>query len=303
MWRQIKEEIFENEQMDIYEKMCLLVLVGLGDEVNLTSEMLAKYMGCTVVTARKAFEALHQKGYLHTGSEDRLMDLESKKIPVHIRLRESNVISEPELEILEDVSQMMLEPVEHFREGFFKDVFTEEKKSEEIAESDIVDIERQSLSSSLSPEEEDRERRERLKAYLLGEFESPPETEALPKKAFVSIKSSKESLVDQVIGIIEEKISFKEANIILGFAGNDIEKIKRKYRIAKMSQVSDTVSVLINELQKRDSNVIKSDILSSDVNEEQEPILAARMNQGKASQVDTYRIQKMQAYQKQNKGK
>jgi hypothetical protein len=296
MWQQIKEEIFENEQMDIYEKMCLLVLVGLGDEVNLTSEMLAKYMGCTVVTARKAFEALHQKGYLHAGSENRLTDLENKKIPVHIRLRESNVISEPELEILEDVSQIMLEPVEHFREGFFKDLFSEAEEDLETSESDIEEV-------SLSPEEEDRERRERLKAYLLGEFETQPETEVLSKKTFVSVKSSKESLVDQVIGIIDEKISFKEANIILGFAGNDIEKIKRKYRIAKMSQLSDTVSVLINELQKRDSNVIKSEALSSETQGEEAEPLPSKINQGKASQVDTYRIQKMQAYQKQNKGK
>jgi len=295
MWQQIKTEIFENEQMDIYEKMCLLVLVGLGEDVNLTSEMLAKYMGCTIVTARKAFEALHQKGYLHAGSEERLTDLESGKVPVHIRIRESNVIPEPELETLEDVSQIMLEPVEHFREGFFR---AEDEETGEVAKGDM----RKAVATgAVSPEDEDRARRERLKAYLLGAFDS--EVQETPQKPFVSVKSSKESLVDQVIDIVEEKISFKEANIILGFAGNDIDKIKRKYRIAKMSQVSDTVSVLINELQKRDSNVIKSEIISPETQEDQMPKESPQLNQGKSSQVDTFRIQKMQAYQKQNKGR
>ena len=89
-----------------------------------------------------------------------------------------------------------------------------------------------------------------------------------------------ESLTDQVIALIDEKISSKEANIILAFANNDLDKIKRKYLIAKQSQVSDTIGVLINELQKKDSNVIKT--------EESMP---------ENTQVDTNRLMKMQAYQ------
>lgn len=89
-----------------------------------------------------------------------------------------------------------------------------------------------------------------------------------------------ETLLDQVIALIDEPISSREAKIILSIANNDIEKIKEKYRIAKRSQLSDKVGVLINELQRKEKKlptVIKGN-----------------------SQIDTSRIRKMKAYSQMN---
>lgn len=207
-WQAIESEIFLNDQLDIYEKMCLLVLMSQGEEVHMTSEMLARYMGCGINTARRAFESLRIKGFLSKDFHE--------APPVK---RESNIIRNEEAI---DIAKPLTETSETFIQGFYTD----------------------------------------------------------SAKPFVSKKLSNQSLTDQVIELIEEKISSKEANIILAFAGNDIELIKRKYKVAKQSQVSDTIGVLINELQRKESNVIKSD----------EPV-------SENSQIDTNRLLKMQAYQ------
>ncbi|MBS7527184.1 hypothetical protein KHM83_10880 [Fusibacter paucivorans] len=302
MWSQIKREIFENEQMDIYEKMCLLVLMAQEEEVELSSEELARYMGCTAVTAKRAFEALQQKGYLASEEEAVSDVLEAmapsspyEKVKKTLDDYSGNVVSG---ESAEQTSQIFLEPTDHFREGFFIDGMAEAQE-EADAEAQTEAAGSEAVKTSGEAEEE---RRARLRAYLLGD-EKPPE------KPFVSVKEAKNRLVDQVIEIIDEKISFKEANIILGFSGNDIERIKRKYKIAKMSQVSDTIGVLINELQKpeeldkggRPSNVIKADILD----DEETPPTASKQHaveSQRSTQVNAMQILRMQAYQKQKKG-
>lgn len=236
-WAEIETEIFKNGQLDIYEKMCLMVLMSQGEEVRLSSEDLATYMGCGVNTARRAFESLRIKGYIekdYTASP-----------PVR---RDSNVLRN---EYVGEITK----PLEDFS-GEFKAGFYTTNESERV------------------PEQDDAfERRKQMAAYLLGD-------DVAVQKPFVSKKVTTESLTDQVIALIDEKISSKEANIILAFANNDLDKIKRKYQIAKQSQLSDTIGVLINELQKKDSNVIKTDESLSE-----------------NTQVDTNRLLKMQAYQ------
>lgn len=207
-WQAIESEIFRNDSLDIYEKMCLLVLMSQGEEVHMTSEKLASYMGCGTNTARRAFESLRAKGFL---AKDYQTTPAIK--------RDSNVIRTNEAI---DIAKPLVEESDGFQQGFFT--------------------------------------------------ESP--------KNFVSKKMTNQTLIDQVIELIEEKISSKEANIILAFAGNDLDRIKRKYSIAKQSQVSDTVGVLINELQKKESSVIKN-----------EDSIAEN------TQIDANRLLKMQAYQ------
>lgn len=65
-------------------------------------------------------------------------------------------------------------------------------------------------------------------------------------------KEKYHSLIDQVYEIIDENINEREARIILSFADNDIDRIKEKYRIAKLSQINDKIEVLINELQRKE---------------------------------------------------
>ena len=250
-FKTIEENILKNESLDIYEKMCLIVLFSQGETIELTSEELASYMGCGVNTAKRAFDSLRLKGFL---SKDY-----AQVPPVR---RESNVISPDADEVIE-VSKTADLNVEAFQEGFFVGV-----PSENFVKG----------SQNLDLEDGEKTRRSLMAEYILGNDTVVADE---PKKVFVSQKETKQDLVDQVIDLIDEKISFKEANIILGFAGNDIEKIKRHYRNAKRSQVSDTIGVLISTLQKRDSQVIKAE----------DTVVENR-------QINANRILKMQAYQK-----
>jgi hypothetical protein len=252
-WQAIESEIFKNDSLDIYEKMCLLVLMSQGDEVHLTSGQLATYMGCGLNTAKRAFESLRIKGYL---AKDYQASPAIK--------RDSNVVKNEEAV---GISKPLKEETDVFQAGFF----TEAEDSGQKSESRIYKTEH--VTGSNQNNDPEISRRRQMAAYLLGD---EPEL----SKAFVSKKVTNQSLTDQVISLVEEKISSKEANIILAFANNDIEVIKKKYKIAKQSQLSDTIGVLINELQKKDSAVIKSDESAIE-----------------NSQVDTNRLLKMQAYQ------
>ena len=247
-WTEIESEIFKNGQLDIYEKMCLLVLMSQGEEVRLSSDELAMYMGCGVNTAKRAFESLRMKGFIEKDY--------AASPPVR---RESNVLRN---ESVGEIAKPIDEFSGDFQAGFYTTTESERASNEQMP----------SITADSGPDEA-FERRKQMAAYLLGD-------DSGLQKPFVSKKVTTESLTDQVIALIDEKISSKEANIILAFANNDLDKIKRKYLIAKQSQVSDTIGVLINELQKKDSNVIKT--------EESMP---------ENTQVDTNRLMKMQAYQ------
>lgn len=270
-FKDILNTVLKEDDLDIYEKMCLLILLNMEDEANLTSEVLGNYMGCSTVRAKLAFESLNQKGYLK--GESAYYEGEV------IQRRESNIISSNK-EVVEvgDIREPLKVETEEFLEGFFKPL------NEEHQPSGAKNLQSMAALNSnkipLSEVDEETERRQRLAAYLMGSDEFV----ASDLKPFVSVKETKQSLVDQVIGIIDEKISFKEANIILGFASNDLDLIKRKYKIAKLSQMSDTISVLINELQKKDSAVIKAEEVEME-----------------KSQINTNRIMKMQAYKNQQR--
>lgn len=240
-WKTIEEEVFENEDLDIYEKMCLLVLMSRDESTRMTTEKLAEWMGCGKVTAKRAFDSLRIKGYL---AKDYQSDPPSR--------RESSVIQNTE--DVAEVTKVLQHFDDDFKEGFYKMDQEPVVQTKHRGESDL---------------------RKRMAEYLLGDDTS---YESVPK-AFVSQKESKEALVDQVIELVEEKINFKEANIILAFAGNDMERIKKLYTQAKASQVSDTIGFLINALQKKESNVIKTEEKTQE-----------------NSQIDSSRLKKMQAY-------
>ncbi|MDH8678479.1 hypothetical protein QE109_10000 [Fusibacter bizertensis] len=253
IWEAIEQEIFKNDRLDIYEKMCLLVLMSQGEEAHLTSIQLANYMGCGLNTAKRAFDSLRIKGFL-------AKDYEGETL---VR-RESNVVRNEEAI---EISRPINEESDDFKAGFFKPVEDHPVNREDKSNKESSDF---NHSYSENPE---ADRRRQMAAYLLGGDDEP-------KQGFVSKKESNQPLIDQVIDLIDEKISFKEANIILAFASGDMDKIRRKYKVAKQSQVSDTISVLINELQKKESTVIKSEAQSVE-----------------NTQIDTNRLQKMQAYQ------
>jgi DNA-binding transcriptional regulator YhcF (GntR family) len=99
--------------------------------------------------------------------------------------------------------------------------------------------------------------------------------------------------LDRVFEIIEENINEREAKIILGFAGNDLEKIKEKYKIAQSTQFKDKIEVLIHELQKKEhGRIIKKEEVVS------EPIESFDFNEEPQTQINTYKINLMKKYAK-----
>lgn len=259
IWKTVREEIFENTQLDIYEKMCLLVLMSAEEgqeEIHMSSELLAKNMGCGVATAKRAFDSLRIKGYFTK---------DYKSTPP--KVFESAVIKNDE-DVVE-VTRVLDEISEDFKEGFFTEgVKKVEQEPITQSKASVTEVKR----------DREAERRRLLAEYLLTPEQPKPLAEA-QLNAFISQKEKKESLVDEVIAIMDEKISFKEANILLGFAGNDIERIKSEYKKAKALQVSDTMGALINALQKKpETSETKGSVLTG------------------GTQVDTNRLRKMQAY-------
>ena len=100
----------------------------------------------------------------------------------------------------------------------------------------------------------------------------------------------------EVFEIIEEKINDREAKIILNFAGNDLEKIRSKYKVAKASQFQDKIEVLIHELQKKEHGRI---IKKEDVEEKAQSFDEFDFEEEvQNTQVNTYKINLMKKYAK-----
>lgn len=121
---------------------------------------------------------------------------------------------------------------------------------------------------------------------------------------------SSEEKIRKVCEIVDEKISDREAQIVLSFANNDFKKIEAKYKIAKASQYSDKIEVLMHELQKKDerkSNIIKKNVYDGEaeiVGDEKpnEAISSESFGDQDASpqktQVNTYKLNLMRKYSK-----
>ena len=145
-WHAIETEIFKNDSLDIYEKMCLLVLMSQGDEVHLTSVQLASYMGCGLNTAKRAFESLRIKGYL-------AKDYQASPATV----RDSNVVKNEEAV---GISKPLKEESEDFQAGFFTGTIESKSTTQQT----------ESFETRLSEKDKDIDpeisRRRQMAAYL-----------------------------------------------------------------------------------------------------------------------------------------
>lgn len=99
--------------------------------------------------------------------------------------------------------------------------------------------------------------------------------------------------INRIFEIIEENINEREAKIILGFAGNDLDKVKEKYKVAKASQFQDKIEVLIHELQRKEHGRI---IKKEEVDEK--PIQTFDFEEPPQTQINTYKINLMKKYAK-----
>lgn len=113
---------------------------------------------------------------------------------------------------------------------------------------------------------------------------------------------SRDEKIQRVCDLVDEKISNREATIILSFANNDIKKIIDKYKIAKASQYKDKIEVLINELQKKD--VLKSNVIKKDNKELSKVDVFNREEfdneniEISKTQINTYQLNLMRKYKK-----
>lgn len=74
-----------------------------------------------------------------------------------------------------------------------------------------------------------------------------------------------EKKTEEVRNILEEIVSEKAIKILLNIAGGDVALIKKKYAIAKLSQLNDVMEVLMHELQKKEPRIIK---MTTELNED-----------------------------------
>lgn len=137
---------------------------------------------------------------------------------------------------------------------------------------------------------------------------------------------SREDLMASVQETIDEVINDSEARIILNFAGDDLEKIKKCYKIAKNMQISDTIEALIIELQRKEKPPATLESINRGVKEEEKEEASPQIEkikedvehterpwylededdledvvQAPSTQINTNMIQKMKAYKQYGK--
>ena len=122
------------------------------------------------------------------------------------------------------------------------------------------------------------------------------EVQAVPEASENEVVLTYDQKVLKVFEIIDEKINEREARIILSFAGNDLEKIRDKYKIAKASQFQDKIEVLIHELQKKEHGRI---IKKEEILDKEKPFKEfAFEEEVQNTQINTYKINLMKKYAK-----
>ncbi|MBI9013686.1 MAG: hypothetical protein JEZ08_15740 [Clostridiales bacterium] len=122
------------------------------------------------------------------------------------------------------------------------------------------------------------------------------EVQAVPEAPENEIILTNDQKVLKVFEIIDEKINDREAKIILSFAGNDLDKIRDKYKVAKASQFQDKIEVLIHELQKKEhGRIIKKEEIAEKEKSINEFVFEEEVQN---TQINTYKINLMKKYAK-----
>jgi len=122
------------------------------------------------------------------------------------------------------------------------------------------------------------------------------EVQAVPEASENEVVLTYDQKVLKIFEIIDEKINEREAKIILSFAGNDLEKIRDKYKVAKASQFQDKIEVLIHELQKKEhGRIIKKEEIIDKEKPFEEFVFKEEVQN---TQINTYKINLMKKYAK-----
>lgn len=294
----VENNLIDRNDLNIYEKMCSVVLAryaGRSEFSNmLNTQVIAIRMGCSVAEAEKALNSLIEKKLVTLEDaghiEPEMLAVEAVKVS-------SKVIK------TEGLSQMVKAPEKAFDhlESFEEETPAPKakrggrrKKTEEktLESSEVSDTKKNKPVESSGLETSPGKAKERLvdKGTDIPEVKSRP---LVPKQ----VREDVQSLIDQIFEIVEENINDREARIILSFANNDVELVREKYKVAKRSQVSDKIEMLINELQKKDDQGAGDLSQPSVMKAETAPKIL------QSAQVDLENINRMVAFKQSSYGK
>ena len=87
----------------------------------------------------------------------------------------------------------------------------------------------------------------RIETMRFSEFAGPVTTSHSP--------DGQEQKIQDLKDMFDEVVSEKALRILLNIAGGDLELIRKKYAIARKSQMNDVVEVLMHELQRKEPDV------------------------------------------------
>lgn len=294
----VENNLIDRNDLNIYEKMCSVVLAryaGRSEFSNmLNTQVIAIRMGCTVTEAEKALNSLIEKKLVTLEDaghiEPEMLAVEAVKVS-------SKVIKTEGLSQMSKVPEKAFDHLENFEEETPAPKAKRggrRKKTEEIT----LEPSKASVSKKNKPVENLDAESSPAKAKESSDIRSAevPEVKSRPLVP-KQVREDVQSLIDQIFEIVEENINDREARIILSFANNDVELVREKYKVAKRSQVSDKIEMLINELQKKDDPVAGESVQPSVMKAEAAPKIL------QSAQVDLENINRMVAFKQSSYGK
>ncbi len=303
-WFSVENNLIDRSDLDIFEKMCSVVLAryaGRAEFSNMLNiQVVAIRMGCSVEQAERALNSLIAKRLVTLEDTERI---EPELLTVEAVKVNSRVIRSEEQPETKPQAPNAFESLESFDEEKpvkqTKRKSTRKKKVEEPA-SEL----KEALLSNSVPKEVAEAVAEAV-AKETSQANSTPRP-VVPKQ----VREGVQELIDQIFDIVDENINDREARIILSFANNNVDLIREKYKIAKSSQVSDKIEMLINELQRKDEPAGKRSSSSrieerteamNDIDGSQNPKSMSKGLQN--SQIDLENINRMVAIKQSSYGK
>lgn len=281
----VENNLIDRNDLNIYEKMCSVVLAryaGRSEFSNmLNTQVIAIRMGCTVKEAEKALSSLIEKKLVTLEDTEHI---EPEMLAVEAVKVSSRVIKSEGASEMARVAENIFEHLEVFEEEPKPEKPKRKRKPKEVVK-----------EASTEPE---------TPKNKVEEPKQPAPEEVKPRPLVPKqVREDVQSLIDQIFEVIDENINDREARIILSFANNDIDLVREKYKVAKRSQVSDKIEMLINELQKKEespSGNSKTSVETGGISPEGAPKVLQN------AQIDLENINRMVAfkqssYNKQNK--
>lgn len=302
-WFAVENSLVDRNDLSAFEKLCCMVLARYAGRPEfdhlLTTDIIAVKMGVDSLTAVSALRGLVEKGLVDVDSASELFvetsanhirDMKTSKDGSQSETASWDEDPLEESDGFDNLDRMIQASKGEVRQRALEDETLEgqmdtvqqgahdrEKmngsagRPVETAEGEPVE----ERLESIRLDQNIHEQSESVRAWI-EESESSTRPGTIERQE-TGIRD-REALVSQVLNLIEEPINDRQARIILGLAGYDMDRVRASYQTARLAQVSDKIDMLIHELQKRDA-----------------PPAPAR--RPRSSQVDHLRLHQMKKYQ------